>query len=250
MVTFNDSIPLYAQISTHLRDAIEDGTYKAGDRLPSERELAEQFQVSTITVKRAVLDLVQEGLVYRKRGKGTFVAEPKLERDLGRLNSFTKEMLYYGVEPGNLLIRAELVKATGRVAQALKLESGQEVVLIERTRLADGEPLMLEKAFLPHKIFPGILEEDLSERSLYDVISNRFDVALASARETLEPIIINSEEAEKLKVEKGTPGLLLELTAFSQTGEPVEYCKAIVRGDRSKYYIELGGFRKNGWTEA
>lgn len=237
-------LPLYYRIKEQLRERIEDGELRPGDQLASERQLAVQYGVSTITVKRAILDLVQEGLLFRKQGKGTFVAPSKMERDLSRLTSFTEEMLHRGLRPNSRPIEARIVRARASVARALNLSPGEEVISIERVRLADGEPLLLEKTFLPHALFPSLLEEDFTSQSLYHFMTEKYGVSLVKARETLEPIIINSDESRKLDVKAGTPGLLLELVAFSENSRPVEYTKAIVRGDKTKYYIEMAGLRE------
>jgi GntR family transcriptional regulator len=104
---------------------------------------------------------------------------------------------------------------------------------------------MLEKTFLPHRLFSGLLSQDLATQSLYHFITEKYGVSLVKARETLEPVIINDNEAQNLALEAGAPGLLLELVAYTDSGRPVEYTKAIVRGDRCKYYIEMAGFRRD-----
>ena len=103
---------------------------------------------------------------------------------------------------------------------------------------------MLEKTFLPHALFPRLLSQDLTSQSLYHIITGEYGVSLVKARETLEPVIINHKEAQNLAVEEGSPGLLLELTAYTDSGKPVEYTKAIVRGDRCKFFIEMAGLRR------
>lgn len=235
-------VPLYYRIREDLRELIGAGQLKPGDRISSERELCMQYGVSSITVKRAVLDLVRDGLLYRVPGKGTFVSQPKMERDLSRLTSFTEEMLHHGLKPNSRVLDARIIPATGTVAKNLDLPPGEEVISLERVRFANGEPLMLEKTFLPHRLFSGLLSQDLATQSLYHFITEKYGVSLVKARETLEPVIINNNEAQNLALEAGAPGLLLELVAYTESGRPVEYTKAIVRGDRCKYYIEMAGF--------
>lgn len=237
-------VPLYYRIREDLRELINSGQVKPGDRLSSERELCKQYGVSSITVKRAVLDLVRDGLLYRVPGKGTFVSQAKMERDLSRLTSFTEEMLHHGLKPNSRVLEARVLPASGSVAKNLDLSPGEKVIALERVRFANSEPLMLEKTFLPHRLFPDLLSEDLTTQSLYHFITAKYGVSLARARETLEPVIINDKEAHNLAVETGSPGLLLELIAYDEAGQPVEFTKAIVRGDRCKYYIEMAGFHR------
>ena len=237
-------VPLYYRIREDLRESIVSGELRSGDRISSERELCEEYGVSSITVKRAVLDLVAEGLLYRLPGKGTFVSQPKMERDLSQLASFTEEMLHQGLKPNSTVLDARIVPADGTVAKRLDVPIGEELISLERVRFANGEPLMLEKTFLPHALFPRLLSQDLTSQSLYHIITGEYGVSLVKARETLEPVIINHKEAQNLAVEEGSPGLLLELTAYTDSGKPVEYTKAIVRGDRCKFFIEMAGFRR------
>ncbi len=237
-------VPLYYRIREDLRELIDSGQLRPGDRLGSERELSEHYGVSSITVKRAVLDLAGDGLLYRVPGKGTFVSQPKMERDLSRLTSFTEEMLHHGLKPNSRVLDARIILASGSVAKNLDLSPGEKVIALERVRFANGEPLMLEKTFLPDRLFPDLLSEDLATQSLYHFITEKYGVTLVKARETIEPVIISDKEAHNLAVEAGAPGLLLELIAYTEGGEPVEYTKAIVRGDRCKYYIEMAGFRR------
>jgi GntR family transcriptional regulator len=238
-------VPLYYRVREDLRELILSGELKPGDRVSSERELCEEYEVSSITAKRAVLDLVRVGLLYRVPGKGTFVSQPKMERNLSQLTSFTEEMLHHGLRPNSTVLDARIVPASGAIAKRLDLPPGEEVICLERVRFANGDPLMLEKTFLPHELFPGLLSEDLVGQSLYDFITQKYGVSLVKARETLEPVIMDDKEAQNLSVEEGAPGLLLELIAYTDNGEPVEYTKAIVRGDRCKYYIEMAGFRQD-----
>jgi len=167
-----------------------------------------------------------------------------MERDLSRLTSFTEEMLYHGLKPNSRVLDARIMPASGSVAKNLDLPPGEKVISLERVRFANGEPLMLEKTFLPHRLFPDLLSEDLATQSLYHFMTEKYGISLAKARETLEPVIMNDKETHNLGVEAGSPGLLLELIAYTEGGEPVEYTKAIVRGDRCKYYIEMAGFRR------
>lgn len=247
MIDPNKELPLYAQIKAELRQLIENGDLEPGTRLPSEKDLASEFDVSTITVKRAVLDLVREGLITRQRGKGTFVVGPKLERNLVDLTSFTDEMLHRGLTPGNKLLNISIIPAKGRVASTLQIELAEEVIFIERVRLIEGDPLMIERTYLPHHLYPGLIEKFQTQSSLYKLMTQEYGIGIVEARQTLEPVLVDRVESSVLNVMPGSPALLIELTSFSENDCPVEYTKGLVRGDRCKYYIKMGGLREFGF---
>ena len=231
-------VPLYFQLKTWLLEMIENDELKPGDCIPSERELSEKHNISRMTVRQAVSELVHEGLLVRKQGKGTFVAEPKIEQGLLELTSFTEDMRQRGLSPSTRPLGVHAEPASKRVARALDLGIDTRVVVVERLRLADGVPMALERSHLAYEVGVPLLDEDLSG-SLYDVIENKFGIQLARARQTLEPVSATANEAEILEVEEGAPLLALERTSFSSLGRPIEFVRSLYRGDRYKFVVEL-----------
>jgi len=211
--------------------------------MPGERELAERFECSVITVRRALSELERERRLHRMRGRGTFVTEPPIERDLTALTSFTEEMSRRGLDPDTRLITARSQGADESVARALELQPGDRIVFLERVRRVGEQPLLLEQVHLPEARFPGLLQSDMQRGSLYEAMADRYGVRLVRARETIEPVLPTAREARLLQQDRHRPALLLELIAFEATGAPVEYCRALVRGDRAKYYVEARGPR-------
>jgi GntR family transcriptional regulator len=231
-------IPFHHQVYLDLRGAIDRGEWRPGDRLPPERELAIRYGCSLITVRRALTELARERRLARTPGRGTFVQRPRIDRDLAEEKSFTEEMQVRGLDPETRLVGARPESAGESVANALRLEVGSPTLYLERLRLADGEPLLLEQVHLPAEQFPGLLASDLEHNSLYDLLTRRYDTHITRARETLEPVLLRAREARLLGRPPRSPALLVEGIAFAASGIPVEFGRTYVRGDRTRYYVE------------
>jgi GntR family transcriptional regulator len=231
-------IPLHHQVYVDLRRAIDSGEWRPGDRLPPERELAVRYGCSLITVRRALTELARERRLERTPGRGTFVQRARIDRDLADEKSFTEEMQVRGFDPETRLIAARPESAGEAVAHALRLQLGSPTLYLERLRLADGEPLLLEQVHLPADRFPGLLASDLEHNSLYELLTERYGTRVVRAREAIEPVLLKSREAHLLEQASGKPALLIEGIAYSADGDPVEFARSYVRGDRTRYYVE------------
>ena len=231
-------IPLHHQVYLDLRGALDDGEWRPDERLPSERELARSYGCSLITVRRALGELTREGRLLRTRGRGTTVIAPRIDRDLSDPQSFTEEMLRRGFDPQTRLLGSRPESASPAVAAALRLEPGSPTLYIERLRLADGEPILLEQVHLPAERFPGLLASDLEHASLYRLLADRYQAQVAWVRETLEPVLLGALPARLLGRPRRSPALLIEGTAFAVGGLPIELSRTWVRGDRTRYYVE------------
>jgi GntR family transcriptional regulator len=234
-------IPFHHQVYLDLRARIEAGDWSVGDRLPPERELAERYGCSLITVRRALADLAREERLERTRGRGTFVTSPRIVRDLTSTFSFAEEMELRGLHPRTELLTARREPASESVADTLGLAPGAPIVFLERRRSAADVPLLLEQVRLSEERFPELLDADLEHGSLYDFLAGRYDCHVERLRETLEPILLPSREARLLGQERGLPALLLEGTAFDQHELPIEVSRTYVPGQRSKFLIESTG---------
>jgi GntR family transcriptional regulator len=229
---------MHHQVYLDLRSSLDSGTWRPGDRLPTERDLAGHYGVSLITVRRALAELVHEGRIERTRGRGTFVLRPRLDRDIASRASFADEMQERGLDPETRLISARPESATVAVATALALETGSPTLYLERLRLAAGEPYLLEQVHLPAERFPGLLASDLEHASLYELMATRYGTPVVRAREALEPVLLRTREAGLLGQRRGDVALLIEGIAFAADDTPVEFGRTFVRGDRSRYYVE------------
>jgi GntR family transcriptional regulator len=231
-------VPLHHQVYLDLKAALDAGEWRAGDRLPTERDLASRYGCSLITIRRALSELVRESRLERTRGRGTFVLAPRIDVDFAGALSFTEEMQTRGLDPQTRLVAARPEAAGEAVAAALGLELGSPTLYLERLRLADGEPLLLEQVHLPAERFPGLLASDLEGGSLYDLLTERYGVRVAKAREALEPVLLRAREARLLDRPPGSPALLIEGVASTADGTPIEFGRTFVRGDRTRYYVE------------
>lgn len=233
-------VPLYQQLKEFIIEKIEGNIWKPGDKIYSENQLFEKFDVSRNTAKKAIEDLVQEGVLYRVQGKGTFVSQPKIEQSLSAFYSFSQVLREKGLKPKDVVLAVKTTDATHKVANALKINKGDKVICLQRLRYANEEPIILESSYFPKHIIQD--EEKLKmvgETPLYDILYAEFNLVINSAKETFEPILIREEEEVHLGVNRGSPALLLERIAYNQAKQPVEFCKSIVRGDRCKFYTEL-----------
>ncbi|WP_043932470.1 GntR family transcriptional regulator [Bacillus sp. EB01] len=240
MLDSSSFVPLYHQLKEIILENIENHTWKPGDKIPSEHQLVDQYNVSRNTVIRAIDDLVKEGVLYRVQGTGTFVNKPKIEQSLSGFYSFSQVLKEKGLKPKDIILEISEGKASQKIANALKINKDEPVVLLKRLRCANDEPIILESSFLPKAIVDDLSKiKKVGSVPLYDVLTADFGVQVTSAKETFEPVLILDYEAIQLGVKEGNPALLLERIAYNEKGQPVEYCKSIVRGDRCRFYTEL-----------
>jgi GntR family transcriptional regulator len=232
------AVPLYLQLKKLLESQISRGSLPPHSRIPSERELSEQYAISRMTARQALLELIQEGRLYTSAGKGTFVAEPKIRQSLQSLTSFTEDMRLRGLQPGTRLLTCVLDTATPAVAATLRLPEDASVVRIERLRLADAEPMALETAFLAFDGMERLLELDLSG-SLYAVLRSEFGIIPAEAQQEFEACLANPRERSLLKLSDGAPVLQIQRTTFDSEGRPFEFVQSVYRSDRYRFVARL-----------
>ncbi len=237
-VDHDSPLPLYSQLREALLALLKDGEFREGDSFPTERELGEKFEVSRITVRRALDELVREGYLIARQGKGTFVAKPKISRHVPQMRSFSQEMIDQGQRPGSRLLSLGHQRVGLRIATALSLPEDSWVWVVERLRLADEEPICISLVYLnlPPQITltPAELEQ---ESSLWKILENK-GIHFAFREENIQAIAAGAQEAELLQVEPGAPLLFVEGTVYSDRGDPIEYHQMHNRGDRYNYSVQ------------
>jgi GntR family transcriptional regulator len=244
------SIPLYIQIAEGLIGQVETGELAPGDRLPPERELSEQLGVNRMTLRRALRVLEAQGLVVRKHGVGTYISEPKIDRRMDTVFRFTRGMQSRGYTPGTRLISLDQVMMDAALARELAMPVSAPAYRILRLRTVNQGPVLLENYIIPVRRFPDLEHYDLEGRSIYEVMESEYGVSIARARQSFEPVVATTFEAELLGVRQGAPLMLEKRISFDVDDLPVEYGKDLYRGDRFRFVTEAApvDLIKNGYS--
>ncbi|MCL2033674.1 MAG: GntR family transcriptional regulator [Oscillospiraceae bacterium] len=235
------AIPAYYQITKQLQDLIARGTWLPGDMIPSERDFCRELDINRATIRQAINTLVGDGILYRKKGIGTFVAKPKpkMNQLLSRMTNFTDYVISQGMVPGNIMIEREIVPAPLEVSKALECEMGDAVIKVHRLRLADDLPMVVECAYLNLMKCQAVLQADLVHDSLYNTLREKCGLQLSHCHETIEISLCDLEISKHLGIPVNSPIFLLKRTTFAEAGV-VEYVISQSRPDRHKFIIELG----------
>ena len=232
-------VPLYQQLAQRLRRQIAEGTYGQGDRLPSEADLCAQFGVSRITVRAALDQLVDAGLLWRQRGKGTFVTAPLVEHELIRLTDFVEDMAGAGISPASRITHLGEELAPGDVARELDLAPHTAVVRLDRLRLADGRPIAFDVTYLPLRYGRLLNREALERETIYHQLEQQYQIPVVSGTFLIEAGRATAELGESLEVERGAPVLVIRRTSFTEGRDPIYYQQRYYRADRVRYRVEL-----------
>lgn len=226
--------PLYVQLRNRLRDLLEQGFMGAGEAMPGERDLAQSIGVSRVTVRRALNDLVSEGLLIQRQGAGTFIAE-RIEQPLSLLTGFSEDMRIRGLVPGVIWLEKNHVLPTTDEAMALNLSPGARVARLKRVRTADGRALAIELATLSAELVPDL--EGIG-KSLYAALEAR-GVKPVRALQRLRAELVTAQDAQLLSVPEGSAVLAIERRSFLADGRPVEYTRSRYRADLYDFVAEL-----------
>ena len=233
-------IPLYFQIKEIIREEIEEGRLSPGDSIPSERKLADEFDVSRPTIRQALKELVNEGMLHREKGKGTYVAEPKINYGfIQKLITFYDDLVKKGYEPRTEILKKEIRKPRKGIANKLEISPDEEVIFLQRLRSIENDPLVTVMNFVPRYLCPDLIEVDLEDKSLYNVMAEKYDVKFHRADITLEPGIAEKYDKELLEVEEGSPIHLMKNVTYTKDGTPMDYFESRFRGDRGKVRVQL-----------
>lgn len=236
----DSSLPFYQQLKDILVDAMREETLLPGDRLPSERELRDAFGVSRLTVRRAITDLIHAGTLFTQAGKGTYVRAPKLAQAAQQLSGLSEDMKSRGHLVTSRVLQVAVQPATGKSGKTMGLAPADSVVLVERLRFVDDEPLSIERCYLNHRLCPGIELLDLTG-SLYGILLHRYGLAIPRAQQSYEAVAAGRREAGLLAVAEGAPLLFSERVAYVPSGEVIEHGVAWYRGDRYRFFTMLMG---------
>lgn len=217
---------------------IIDGELREGSVIPTEREIGEKLQVSRITVRRAIDELVREGYLVTQQGKGTFVARSKIERRIMHMKSFSEQMLEEGHRPGSQLLSLRHERATGHVATMLQIKTDDWIWVVERLRSTDDEPICISLTYLNLPLEVALTPAELQRETSLWVILEQKGIYLKRSEATIQAIPAGEREAGFLQIQTGAPLLLVEGVVYTDDNLPVEYHQMFNRGDRYKYSIQ------------
>ena len=238
-VSPDSPLPLYAQLESILADAIAVGTFSPGSRLPNEEQLVERYAVSRTTVRQTIQNLVRRGLIEIRRGKGTFVLQPKITQELTQLSGFVEDMQSLGRQASARLLDKQTVPANESVARQLGIHTGTPVVRIQRVRLADNSPLSFDETYLPREIGERILENNLETEPIFSLLEQKYDTPLMEAEYRLEAVSADTTVARALGIVAGSPIFAIERTSYTTGRQPVDYEKLYYRGDQIRFVTRL-----------
>lgn len=235
----NTPIPLYFQLKEIIISEIKSGAYKPGSNIPTEDELSSIFNISRTTIRQAVAELVQEGWLYRIKSKGTFVSAPKISQNfIQEISSFNEQIQKTGRVPNTEILDLKKADATAEVAAALEVSVGSPVVYLHRKRLADREPIVTVKTYLPYEKCAKLLDMDLTDKSLYEELE-RIGIKVYKLKWQIEAVEAVAGDVNLLQIKKGKPIQLFHSIGYSDNDVPVEYSIARYIGDRNKFEVVI-----------
>lgn len=226
--------PVYQIIENDIKEKITSGALKHGDKIHSENELKEIYSVSRMTVRQALNNLVNEGYLYKHKGKGTFVNTNKIEKRIQGLFGFTEEMRRINRKVSNKLLSFNIIKADPEVREKLFLEEDEEVYVIERLRYGDHIPVLFEKLYLPHRIFKNLAPSTM-ESSFYDYVEGMAGIKISHCVQTVEAMSANTRISNLLEIRKDSPVLFMTRNTFLDRGFPFEYVRSYYRADQYRF---------------
>lgn len=238
-------VPYYLQVKEAVKSLVSAGELQPGDMLTTEFALSEQLGISRLVVHRAYRELVAEGLLLRKRAKGTFVAPPvdHSYAVVGPLFSVTENMARYGMKPSNKILVQEVIPASEEVKQELKLPKGGSVIHLYNLRIVGELPFSVEDMYLPAARFPKLAEIDMNNRSVYSTLERLYDAHPQEALDVVSAGSATREEAQLLGINKGAPVMRVKRMSTDRQGLPVEYSKVVFHADR---YQVVARVRRDG----
>jgi GntR family transcriptional regulator len=232
--------PLHTQLKESLLDAIVNGDYTPGTQLPSQRELCRRYDMSHMTVRRAINELVQEGVIYAVPGKGIYVSPQSRMVEYDSLQGFEQQLARFGMEPTSRVLEARLVPASTVLAQLLKMPAGAPLVFFRRLQLANGRPHAVTTAHLPHTLCPGILEQDLLGHSLFATLREVYGLKLAGSDNVVSAQLADEETACLLELTQPASLLVREQITYLDTGQPIEFSRTLTHGETSRLQFKEG----------
>ncbi|WP_105614227.1 GntR family transcriptional regulator [Vallitalea okinawensis] len=236
----NTPIPLYYQLKQIILDDIKNGHLTPGDMIPAELELTKMFNLSRTTVRQAIIELVNEGHLYRIKGKGTFIAKPKIEQDfMTKIESFKEQMFRKGYTPSTKVLEKRILNATGDIAKNLVISEGDLTLKLKRLRYADSDPIVIVDTYLSANYCNHVYDYNLADVSLYDILSMKSETKIVRIQRTVEASVAGKYESDLLCIPEGFPIQIFHSIGYNTNNIPMEYSIAKYRGDMSKFKVTI-----------
>lgn len=229
---------LYVQLYSVLKGKLENNEWSIGAQIPTEDELCKIYEVSKATVKLAVLELVREGYLKRKQGKGTFVCKRVIPEWLTTYKSFKELMIEAGLDFTTQVLAKTVIMPSDDIDLKLNVPADRHVIYIKRLRSVHGEPVLLQEAYIPYHICPALLEEDLVKDSLFETLEKKHAVKIIRVKEYIEIEHLTDEDCRLLSLPQGSSALVMEQQYFSKDAQ-VMFMRTVKRSDRFKFFVEL-----------
>ncbi|MGG1679336.1 GntR family transcriptional regulator [Neobacillus sp. NRS-1170] len=234
-----DQVPFYKQLKGKILDDIESGKLKHGDKLPSERELAEQFQISRMTARHTLSVLEREGVVERRVGAGTFITNNKIVMDFITFNSFTKNMLNKGFIPSTKVLSIGKTEAKPHIARKLNVPIGETLITLKRLRSVNEMPVAIEESFISEKLCPNLEQFIFDNASLYQILEDQYGIVLVKAKEQMQVTFSEESDSKLLKIRSESPCIYQESVAYDHHDQEIEFSISLTRSDIVRFYSEL-----------
>ena len=235
---FQSKSPLYYQLAEIIINDIKEKNLQENDRILTEREYCEKYNLSRSTVRQAIAYLEKKGYIYKVQGCGTFVSSRVMKQKLLKFYSFTEEAKKQGKTPSSKILSFKEKKADEKICKELNINRDDKVYELQRLRLADDEVVMYEKTYLLEKKMQGLSKNILLEKPLYEILQNRYNINFTKATERFSVLLADKKIAEILTIPEGSP--IIRLQRWTYAGmEIIEYTVSLVRGDRFEFEVEL-----------
>ena len=231
--------PLYQIVVESILDQVNSGQLESNQRLPSESELCQIYSVGRNTIRRAISELVNDGVLRTVPGVGTFVVDTRLEKTAEYLFGFSQEMQFLGKKVTSRVLEATIIPADPFLSRRLQIQLGAEVVFLNRVRMMNGEPVAIERSYLPHDLCPGILAYDFSTTSLYETLSTVYDKRPDHAEQVIEASLATPEVSQLLELTPPAVVFVFRRETKMASGQVVEYVDSELRADRYRFFTNL-----------
>lgn len=235
MLSPNMPKPLYEQLRESLRNDIINGKYSEGEKMPSEDKLGEIYSVSRITVRRAVQDLCNDGMLHRIQGKGTFVLTKRHKDRMDIIHGFTDYMQQFGREIGRVILEKKYTKPSDKIAESLNIDIEDSVIYLKRLMFDGGFPFMLDECWYSSKRYPNLIDEIKEDTSTYQILSQKYKVEFSKSYKEINAILATDEIASQLGCLPGDPIFSINKVVYDKSNTPVQLSKMAVLGSRVTY---------------